>query len=128
MRGDEDRIMIRPSSRPEARRRFGFQTANELGAPVASSIPEQWPGREPASARKGLRWQCSRLAVRCVEGSFGRHALARGAIPPLKNLICSRKSGRTHLILCKQTVILDSLHHLFNALAHVGVAVQQLYL
>ena len=40
-------------SRPEARRRFGYQSANELGAPVASSIPEQLPGHEPASARKG---------------------------------------------------------------------------
>jgi hypothetical protein len=26
---------------------------NELGAPVVSSIPEQLPGHEPASARKG---------------------------------------------------------------------------
>ena len=36
MRGDEGRIMTRPSSRPEARSRLGCQTANELGAPVAS--------------------------------------------------------------------------------------------
>jgi hypothetical protein len=28
------------------------------------------------------------------------------------------------VILCEQTVILDSLHHLFNALTHIGVAVQ----
>ncbi len=33
--------------------RAGSQTANELGAPVASSIPEQLPEREPASTRKG---------------------------------------------------------------------------
>jgi hypothetical protein len=39
--------------RPEARCLFGYQTTNELGAPVASSIPEQLPGHEPASARKG---------------------------------------------------------------------------
>ena len=45
--------MTEPPSRPEARRRFGLESANELGAPVASSIPEQLPGREPASARKG---------------------------------------------------------------------------
>ena len=32
VRGDEGRIMTRPSSRPEARRRLGCQTANELGA------------------------------------------------------------------------------------------------
>src|SRR6516225_2554730 len=45
--------MAQPPSRPEARSRFGSQSANELGAPVASSMPEQLPGREPASARKG---------------------------------------------------------------------------
>src|SRR5207244_9286341 len=53
VRGDEGRIMTRPSSRPEARSRLGCQTANELGAPVASSIPAQLPGHEPASARLG---------------------------------------------------------------------------
>src|SRR5258708_10004619 len=73
--------MTAPPSRPEARSRFGPQSASELGAPVASSIPEQLPGREPASARKGyedgkaLVWR-----YRCVEGSFGRHDLARGAM------------------------------------------------
>jgi hypothetical protein len=30
------------------------------------------------------------------------------------------------VILCEQTIILENLHHSFNALAHVGVAVQQL--
>src|SRR5262249_22938802 len=53
VRGDGGSVMTVPPSRPEARSRFGSQTANELGAPVASSIPEQLPGREPASARKG---------------------------------------------------------------------------
>src|SRR6516165_2751743 len=53
VRGDEGRIMTRPSSRPEARSLLGYQTANELGAPVASSIPAQLPGHEPASARMG---------------------------------------------------------------------------
>src|SRR5262245_10822746 len=53
LRGDGGSVMTVSPSRPEARRRFGSQTANELGAPVASSIPEQLPGREPASARKG---------------------------------------------------------------------------
>ena len=48
MRGDGDSVMTVPPSRPEARSRFGFQSANELGAPVASSIPEQLPGYEPA--------------------------------------------------------------------------------
>ena len=37
----------------EARARLGCQTAGELGAPAISSIPEQLPGHEPASARKG---------------------------------------------------------------------------
>src|SRR5258708_23403787 len=46
VRGDEGRIMIRPSSRPEAPIRLGCQTANELGAPVDSSIPVQLPGHE----------------------------------------------------------------------------------
>src|SRR5262245_23675706 len=41
--------MTEPPSRPEARRRFGPESANELGAPVASSTPEQLPGHEPAS-------------------------------------------------------------------------------
>jgi hypothetical protein len=45
----------------EARGRFGPESANELGASVASSIPEQLPGREPASARKGYEG-CSRFA------------------------------------------------------------------
>src|SRR5262249_38147111 len=53
VRGDGGSVMTVSPSRPEARSRFGSQTANELGAPVASSIPEQLPGREPASARKG---------------------------------------------------------------------------
>src|SRR5262249_44154370 len=72
--GDGGSVMTVSPSRPEARRRFGSQTANELGAPVASSIPEQLPGREPASTRKGyedgnalFRW------YRRVEGSFGHH-------------------------------------------------------
>src|SRR6266498_4786577 len=62
--------MTAPPSRPEARSRFGPQSASELGAPVASSIPEQLPGHEPASARKGyedgnaLVWR-----YRCVEES-----------------------------------------------------------
>jgi len=60
---DEGRFIGQPSSRLEARRRLGVQTASELGAPVASSIPGQLPGHEPASARMGyedvggfLRW------------------------------------------------------------------------
>src|SRR5262249_23169103 len=35
--------MAQPRSRREARRRFGPQSVSELGAPVASSIPEQLP-------------------------------------------------------------------------------------
>src|SRR5258705_5468118 len=53
LRGDGASVMTVSPSRPEARSRFGSQSANELGAPVASSIPEQLPGHEPASARKG---------------------------------------------------------------------------
>src|SRR5260221_7924731 len=46
-------VMTAPPWRPEARSLFGPESASELGAPVASSIPEQLPGHEPASARKG---------------------------------------------------------------------------
>src|ERR1700745_3336399 len=73
--------MTVPPSRPEARRRFGPQAASELGAPGAYFIPGQFPGRDTASARKGyedgtaLVWR-----YRCVEGSFGRHDLARAAM------------------------------------------------
>src|SRR6202048_2933916 len=35
--------MTPPPSRPEARSRLGCQSAHELGAPVASSMPEQLP-------------------------------------------------------------------------------------
>src|SRR4051812_4001753 len=79
VRGDGGRFMTPPPSRLEARGRLGEQAANELGAPVASSIPGQLPGREPASARKGpeddraLLWRNRR-----VEGPPRRHGLAAG--------------------------------------------------
>jgi hypothetical protein len=47
------RLLAGPWPWPEARARLGCQTAGELGAPAISSIPEQLPGYEPASARKG---------------------------------------------------------------------------
>src|SRR5829696_7798147 len=63
VRGDGGRFTTPPPSRLEARSRLGDKAANELGAPVVSSIPAQLPGLEPASARKGreddravLRW------------------------------------------------------------------------
>src|SRR4051812_21468343 len=63
MRGDGGRFTTPPPSRLEARSRLGDKAANELGAPVVSSIPARLPGPEPASARKGreddravLRW------------------------------------------------------------------------
>ena len=49
---DGDSVTSRPP-RLEARRRLGCRTANELGAPAASSRPEPLPGHEPASAGKG---------------------------------------------------------------------------
>src|SRR5262249_55507778 len=55
LRGDGGSVMTVSPSRPEARRRFGTETASELGAPVASSIPEQLPGREPASAGRDTK-------------------------------------------------------------------------
>ena len=69
VRDDGGRFTTPPPSRLEARSRLGDKAANELGAPVVSSIPAQLPGLEPASARKGreddravLRWN------RCVAG------------------------------------------------------------
>src|SRR6201990_961408 len=76
LRGDGDSVMTVSPSRPEARRRFGSQSASELGAPVASSIPEQLRGREPASARKGYE-DALVLRNRRVEGSSGRDGVAR---------------------------------------------------
>src|SRR5271157_400965 len=78
VRADGDSVMTVSPSRPEARSRFGFQSANELGAPVASSIPEQLPGHEPASARKGYE-DALVLRSRRVERSFGCCCVARGA-------------------------------------------------
>jgi hypothetical protein len=70
--------MAQRPSRPEARSRFGPQSASELGAPVASSIPEQLPGHEPASARKGYEdGDALVLRNRRVEGSSGRDGVAR---------------------------------------------------
>src|SRR5262245_50085528 len=71
VRGDEDRIMIRPSSRPEARSLLGCQTVNELGAPVASSISKDGIRRWPCSLsavstcrRTAWMWWC------CLRGWF----------------------------------------------------------
>src|SRR3981081_1475827 len=86
--GWRGRVMTAPPSRPEARSRLGSQTANELGAPVASSMPEQLPGREPASARKGYE-DALVLRNRRVEGSSGRHGVARRAM-----LLGAERRGR----------------------------------
>src|SRR5262245_9943080 len=114
LRGDGGSVMTVSPSRPEARRRFGPQTANELGAPVASSIPEQLRGREPASARKGYE-DALVLRNRRVEGSSGRDGVARrvllfGAERPsrlgdigravarlLDHLVGEREQGRVFL-------------------------------
>src|SRR6516164_3577529 len=81
VRDDGGWVMAPPPSRLEARSRLGCQTASELGAPAVSSIPEQLPGREPASARKGHedeRTLCSRC--RCLDaGVGGSCAAARAA-------------------------------------------------
>src|ERR1700751_2295531 len=66
LRGDGGWFTIPPPSRPEARSRFGSQTVNELGAPVASSIPEQLPGHQPASARKGYVGRPSSRSAHCA--------------------------------------------------------------
>ena len=78
VRGDRGRVVIaQPPSRPEARRRLGYQTASELGAPVDSSIPEQLLGHEPASARMGYEdGHALFLRYRRVEGLLGRGGAA----------------------------------------------------
>src|SRR6516165_8794280 len=82
VRGDRGRVVIaQPPSRPEARRRLGYQTASELGAPVASSIPVQLPGHEPASARMGYEdGHALFLRYRRVEGPLGRGGAASGVV------------------------------------------------
>src|SRR5215831_13191967 len=83
--------MAQPPSRPEARRRFGSQSASKLGAPVASSIPEQLRGREPASARKGYE-DALVLRNQRVEGSSGRDGVARRGRRALRpSVFCRRK-------------------------------------
>src|SRR5215831_6688150 len=47
LRGDGGSVMTVSPSRPEARRRFGSETASELGAPVASSISDSCLGASP---------------------------------------------------------------------------------
>jgi hypothetical protein len=44
--------MTRAACMTEARSRFGSQSASELGALVACSIPEQLPGTSPHQLRK----------------------------------------------------------------------------
>src|SRR6516164_9042091 len=82
VRGDRGRVVIaQPPSRPEARRRLGYQTASELGAPVASSIPVQLPGHEPASARMGYEdGHALFLRYRRVEGPLGCGGAASGVV------------------------------------------------
>src|SRR4029453_4188298 len=82
VRGDRGRVVIaQPPSRLEARRRLGCQTANELGAPVAPSMPEQLPGHEPASARMGYEdGHALFLRYRRVEGPLGRGGAAWGGV------------------------------------------------
>src|SRR3954471_2289326 len=85
VRGDGGRFTTPPPSRLEARSRLGDKAANELGAPVVSSIPARLPGPEPASARKGreddravLRWN-RRLAgpARRVAAAASHKVLGR---------------------------------------------------
>src|SRR5919197_1313320 len=47
MRGDGGRVMTAPPSRPEARSRFGFETANELGARSLLPCPNSCLGASP---------------------------------------------------------------------------------
>src|SRR5262245_29628277 len=71
--------MNRSPPRLEARRRLGCRTANELGAPVVSSTPEQLPGHEPVSARKGYEdGTAFLLRHRCCQGPLGRDGVAGG--------------------------------------------------
>ena len=62
--------MAQPPSRPEARSRLGSQTANELGAPVASSIPEQLLGARPH--QQGRDTKMAMLSFRGIDVSKDR--------------------------------------------------------
>jgi hypothetical protein len=78
--GDGGSVTGRPLPWLEARARLGCQTAGELGAPAISSIPEQLPGHEPASARKGYEDERTlQCRDRCFDRSFGRSNPTRWA-------------------------------------------------
>src|SRR5215831_3218743 len=80
LRGDGGSVTSRPPPWLEARARLGCQTAGELGAPAISSIPEQLPGHEPASARKGYEGERAlQCRDRCFDRSFGRSNPTRWA-------------------------------------------------
>src|SRR5215216_5843910 len=67
--------MAQLPSRPEARSRLGSQTANELGAPVASSIPEPVAWARARISKEGVRRR-SRFAESTT--SLGPTATAGG--------------------------------------------------
>src|SRR5262249_59514014 len=99
--------------------------------PRAARYP--WPSVCPHRRRHWCQPRSSRRVRQCRNfcASYGRDRQAerwRGtdpkAITETSVIITGARLATIRVILCEQTVILDSLHHLFNALAHVGVAVQ----
>src|SRR5262249_673126 len=71
-------------------RRLGCRTANEPGAPVVSSTPEQLPGHEPVSARKGYEdGTAFLLRHRRCQGPLGRDGVAGGVV-----LVGGQRRGR----------------------------------
>src|SRR5262249_18143405 len=82
--------------------------------------------------RKPLRIEARRLRLPASQnGRLGNRSGAREG-PRLANVGSRQRNtaGGTHItaIRYKRTVILDSLHHFFDALAHIGVAGEQLHL
>jgi hypothetical protein len=87
MRGDGDSVMTASPSRPEARRRFGSQSANELGAPVASSPHQQ-----------GRVRKCSRFAELTASANpiaLATKAASRTAVRVLE--LCGHRTGGVHV-------------------------------
>ena len=97
MRDDGGRFTIPPPSRPEARSRLGSQSANELGAPVASSIPEQLPGHEPASARKGYEM----LSFCAIDDVVWADVAAVGALCRPHGSRCADRFGRVKAVAAR---------------------------
>src|SRR5262245_50573137 len=102
--------MTEPPSRPEARRRFGPESANELGAPVASSTPEQLPGHEPASARVFFMAAMSASNWNPLLKRFHDRLAATGKLPKVVIVAVMRKMITTLNAMVRDDVVWADRH------------------